>query len=89
MISEHARDLGFDEDRLAGVGSMARGDAGPASDVDLLIELDRDANLGLFDLFDLRDELGAIFERPVSFAFRSEMRPWFRDWIEEDRIEIY
>jgi hypothetical protein len=27
--------------------------------------------------------------RPVQFAFGSEMRPWLREWIEEDRIEVF
>jgi len=70
-------------------GSMARGEAGPESDVDLLIETESAAKLGLFDLFDLREELRRRFDRPVSFAFRSQMRPWLQEWIEEDRIEIY
>lgn len=70
-------------------GSMARGEAGSASDVDLLIETEPAAKLGLFDLFDLREALGQRFDRPVSFAFRSQMRPWLQEWIEEDRIEIY
>jgi uncharacterized protein len=70
-------------------GSMARGEAGPESDIDLLIETESAAKLGLFELFDLREELGQRFTRPVSFAFRSQMRPWLQEWIEEDRIEIY
>jgi predicted nucleotidyltransferase len=32
-------------------GSMARGEAGPESDVDLLIEIESAAKVGLFDLF--------------------------------------
>jgi predicted nucleotidyltransferase len=75
--------------RLSLFGSMARGEAGPKSDIDLLIETEPAAKLGLFDLFDLREELGQRFGRPVSFAFRSQMRPWLQEWIEEDRIEIY
>ena len=68
---------------------MARGEAGPKSDIDLLIETKPAAEFGLFDLFELREELGQRLGRPVSFAFRSEMRPWLQEWIEEDRIEIY
>ena len=75
--------------RLSLFGSMARGEAGPESDIDLLIEIESAAKLGLFDLFDLREELGRRLGRPVSFAFRSQMRPWLQEWIEEDRIEIY
>ena len=70
-------------------GSIARGEAGPKSDIDLLIETDPAARFGLFDLLDLQEELGDLLARPINFAFRSEMRPWLREWIEEDRIEIF
>jgi uncharacterized protein len=70
-------------------GSMARGEAGPASDIDLLIETDPAARLGFFELFELKEELESRLRRTVQFAFGSEMRPWLRDWIEDDRIEIF
>ncbi len=81
--------------RLRGVtslslfGSMARGEAGPDSDVDLLVATDPDARLGFFELFDLEQELETLLGRPVQFAFGSKMRPWLREWIENDRIEIF
>jgi uncharacterized protein len=75
--------------RLSLFGSMARGEAGLESDVDLLIETESAARLGLFELFDLQEELKAVLERPVQFAFGRAMRPWLREWIEEDRIEIF
>ena len=74
---------------LSRFGSMARAKVRPESDIDLLIETESAAKLGLFDLFDLREELRQRIGRPVSFAFRSQMRPWLQEWIEEDRIEIY
>jgi predicted nucleotidyltransferase len=70
-------------------GSMARGEAGPKSDVDLLIKTDPAARLGYFELCDLQRELEAQLRRPVNFAFGSEMRPWLREWIEDDRIGIF
>ncbi len=75
--------------KLSLFGSIARGDAGPESDVDLLIETDPEARLGYFELFDLGEELEALLGRPVQFAFGSSMRPWLRAWIEDDRIEIF
>lgn len=74
--------------RMGLFGSTARGDAGPASDIDLLIEIDPDAGLGL-ELYSLQEELGALLGRPVQFAFASEMRPWLREWIEDDRIGVF
>jgi hypothetical protein len=70
-------------------GSMARGEAGPESDVDLLIEVDPEAGFGLSDLLDLQEEFGQLLARPINFAFGSEMRPWLRQWIEEDRIGVF
>lgn len=70
-------------------GSMARGEAGPDSDVDLLIEVNPAADLGFAELFDLKEGLETQLGRPVSFAFLSRLRPWLRQWIEEDRIEVY
>jgi uncharacterized protein len=75
--------------RLSLFGSIARGEAGPESDIDLLIEVDRAARFGLSDLLDLQEDLGPLLGRPINFAFASELRPWLRDWIEEDRIEIF
>ena len=69
-------------------GSMARGEAAPESDIDLLIEIESAAKLGFFELYDLQEELGTRLGRPVQFAFGSAMRPWLREWIEDDRIEI-
>jgi hypothetical protein len=75
--------------RLSLFGSMARGEARPESDIDLLIEVDPAARFGLSDLLDLREELGDRLGRPINFAFASEMRPWLLEWIEDDRIGIF
>lgn len=70
-------------------GSMARAEARPGSDIDLLIETDPAARLGFVELFDLREELSKLLGRPVQFAFGGAMRPWLREWIEEDRIGVF
>ena len=75
--------------RLSLFGSMARGEAGPDSDIDLLIEVDPAARFGLSDLLDLREKLADRLGRPINFAFASEMRPWLLEWIEEDRIGVF
>jgi predicted nucleotidyltransferase len=75
--------------RLSLFGSIARGEARPESDVDLLIEIESAAKLGFFELHDLQEELGTLLGRPVQFAFGSAMRPWLREWIDEDRIRIF
>jgi hypothetical protein len=75
--------------RLSLFGSIARGEVGPESDIDLLIEVDPGSRFGLSDLLDLEEELGGLLARRINFAVASEMRPWLREWIEEDRIGIF
>jgi len=70
-------------------GSIARGKAGPGSDVDLLIEVDPDSHFSLFEVVDLQDELGAALGRPIHVAFASPMRPWLRAEILAEAIAIF
>jgi predicted nucleotidyltransferase len=53
--------------RLMIFGSVARGTAGPASDVDVLYELRPGRRLG-WEIEDLTDELTQVFGRPVDLV---------------------
>jgi predicted nucleotidyltransferase len=75
--------------RLSLFGSMARGEAGPESDVDLLVELDPESRFSLFELVDLQDHLRTLIGRPAHFAFASKLRPWLREEIDHEAIAIY
>jgi uncharacterized protein len=75
--------------RLSLFGSMARGEAGSKSDVDLLVEVDPESHFTLFELLDLQDDLEALLGRPAHFAFASKLRPWLRDEILDEAISIY
>ena len=75
--------------QLSLFGSMARGEAGPESDFDLLVSLAPHAPFGLFDLIDVQERLGERLGRTVNVAFVSTLRPWLRERIEEDRIGIF
>lgn len=75
--------------RLSLFGSLARGEAGPESDVDLLIETDPHSHFSLFDVVELQDRLEAVCGRPTHFAFSSAMRPWLRDAILAEAISIW
>jgi predicted nucleotidyltransferase len=75
--------------RLSLFGSVARGEARPDSDVDLLVELERPAKLGLFGRIEIEERLAERLGRPVQLAEPSQLRAWLREWIEPERIEIY
>jgi len=53
-------------------GSVARGDAGPGSDLDLLVDMER--RRGLFDQAGLRSDLEELLHCPVHLATRGGLR---------------
>jgi hypothetical protein len=59
-------------------GSVLRDDFGPDSDVDVLVSFDPGARWSLWDLFDMRDELGALFGREVDLVEKEGLRNPFR-----------
>ncbi len=58
--------------RLEIIGSFARGDPGPESDVDLLVTFEPEARIGL-EFVKLREELQALFRREVDLLTRSSV----------------
>lgn len=58
---------------LAVFGSFARGDAGAASDLDILVEFSRPVSLSAF--LALEDELTALAGRAVDLVSRSALKP--------------
>ena len=90
MLRPHERELrARGLTRLALFGSTARGDLGPSSDVDLLIEVDPACPFGLFAFLDLQTDLAAILGRPVDLAFPDAMRARMREAVLRDAVEIF
>ena len=73
---------------LAVFGSVARGDATPTSDVDLLYVLLPGARLG-FAIDDLEDELAELFGRRVDLVARKAVHPLLRADVEEQARTLY
>ena len=59
-------------------GSVLRDDFGPDSDIDVLVDLDPNHGLDLFDWVDMIDELRALFGREVDLVSKSGLRNPFR-----------
>lgn len=83
--------------RAAGVrelrlfGSIARGEAGPESDVDLLARLDStgDRKLSILDLLKLEEKLSVVVGRQVEIVTAAEkLRRAHRDRIDREAIEV-
>ena len=79
-----------DELRALGVleisifGSVARGEARPDSDVDVLVELG--PGIGLFQYIGIRDRLAEILGRPVDMATPDGLKPRIKDRILSEAV---
>ena len=74
--------------RLELFGSAAREDFSPSSDLDFLVEFETSPSLR--DYLRLRDDLEALFARPVDLVMSRAVRnPYIRAEIDRDRRLLY
>ena len=74
---------------LAIFGSTSRDEAGAASDVDLLIELDEKRTVTLLDLSELKFLASDVLGEPVDIAIRGQLRSGYRDAIDADAVRVF
>lgn len=70
-------------------GSRARGDAGPDSDTDFMIEIDPMARVTLFDYVGLKDFIASLFGGPVDVVNRDGLKPYVRPAFTSDAIYAF
>jgi len=75
----------------AGVfGSYARGDAGPDSDVDILVRFNRKKkHFSLWDLVGFQRKLSEQLGKDVDVVSEDAIVPYFKDYIYKDLKTIY
>jgi uncharacterized protein len=73
----------------ASFGSMARGEGKRTSDIDILIELDPQAPVGLFEYVGITQYLADLFSARVDVANRSSLKPLVRPSIERDALYAF
>lgn len=74
---------------LALFGSTARDEAGPDSDVDVLVELDESRRMSLFDLSEIKFYASDVLGHPADVAIRKSIRTAYRAGIEADARKIF
>lgn len=74
--------------RLYLFGSTARDEGGPASDVDVFVDLERGAHFSLFDLMDLRAYLSRKVGTRVDVFPRDGLHRVIRADVERDAIRV-
>jgi uncharacterized protein len=70
-------------------GSAARGEMRPDSDIDLLVEFEADANIGLFEHFDAASELSQLIGRKVDLVSKGGLRKRLQGEILAEARSIY
>src|SRR3954454_17117792 len=87
-LRTHERELRHRGIRHAALfGSVVRGEATPSSDIDLLIELDPEAPIGVFEYVELTDFIGELFPVRVDIANRAKLKPYVQP--QTDREAVY
>lgn len=75
--------------RLRLFGSVLRDDFHAGSDVDVLVEFEPGARIGLFEMVDLRDELTAILGREVDLRTPDDLSPYIRRRVLDSAETLY
>ena len=75
--------------RVALFGSAARGDARPDSDIDLMVDIDPDARVGVFQYAGIVNYLQDLFPGRVDVADRKGLKKLIRPNVERDAIYVF
>ena len=70
-------------------GSVARGEARADSDIDVLVELDRDRPLGIFQYARLKLYINELFDRPSDVVNRRTLKPLLQANILHDTVHAF
>ena len=70
-------------------GSVVRSEARPDSDVDVMVEIDDSRKFSLIDLAGLRLHLCDLLERDVEIVERNYLKPFLRDAILAEAVEVF
>lgn len=57
-------------------GSVARGDSHQGSDVDIMIEVDPEACITVFDYVELKEYIASLFDGPVDVVNRDSLKSY-------------
>lgn len=72
--------------RVRVFGSMARGEQGPTSDIDLLVEMEPGRTL--LDLMNLEEDLEQLLGRPVDVVTEGALNPRIRERVLADAVPL-
>ena len=90
ILREHQTELQRRGVRHAALfGSVARGDAGPDSDIDIAIDLDEDALPDVFAYAGMKRYIAELFPGRVDVVDRAALRPGIRAFVTADLVYAF
>ena len=70
-------------------GSVARGEARAGSDIDVLVELDRERPMGIFAYARLKLYIGELLDGASDVVNRKTLKPLLRENILRDAVNVF
>jgi predicted nucleotidyltransferase len=70
-------------------GSRARGDNGPDSDIDIMIDIEPEAHVSVYDYVGLKDYIASLFEGPVDVVNREGLKSYVRPAATADAVYAF
>jgi predicted nucleotidyltransferase len=75
--------------RAALFGSVARGESRPGSDIDIMVEIDPEAHITVFDYVGLKEYIAGLFDSPVDVVNCDSLKPYLRPTAMADAIYAF
>ena len=70
-------------------GSVARGEARPDSDIDVMLDLDPRSRVSMFDYVDIVEYVQRLFSERVDVSNRETLKPHVRPSAERDAVDVF
>lgn len=74
---------------LSVIGSVARGEAGPDSDVDLIAEFDQNRHLTLLGAIGIENQIADLLGVAVDLTQKSTLKPRVRQRAEREAVLVF
>jgi predicted nucleotidyltransferase len=87
QLAELCRRYGVRE--LSLFGSAVRGEMLPGSDIDVMVEFDPDARIGLLKFESLSEALEALFGRKIDLVTKRGLKAWIRPNVLKEARVVY
>jgi uncharacterized protein len=70
-------------------GSRARGEDRPDSDTDIMIDVDPDARISVYDYVGLKEYIAGLFDGPADVVSREGLKPYVRPAATADAVYAF